>query len=368
MRYARMSIEVESPEEVGYDRIAYNLSESSVRDRSVGEFGLDLDQLVLLYGAHRGQPELREAVAALSGVPASDVLVTAGAAQALFIVATALLEPGDELVVVRPNYATNLETPRAIGATIKYLDLDFDHGWALDVDALAGLLTARTSLVSITVPHNPTGQVVPAADLARIVGLVESAGARLLVDETYRELTFGADPAPVVAATSDRVISVSSLSKAYGVPGIRVGWLITHDPGLMEVFLAAKEQIGICGSVVDEEIAYRALAQRDEWLPGTRARLTEALATTTAWLAGEDRLEWVAPRGGVVAMPRIRSDAGVRIDEFYRVLTGEFGTYVGPGHWFEQDRHYFRLGFGWPTPEELAGGLAGISAALTAAT
>lgn len=362
-----MPIEVESPEEVGYERIRFNLSESSVRDRVLGEFDVDLSRLVLLYGAHRGHPGLRDAVAELSGGRPSDVLVTAGAAQALFIVATSLLAPGDELVVVRPNYATNLETPRAIGATISYADLDFDHGWALDIDALSRLITDRTALVSITVPHNPTGQVVSEVDFVRLVQVVERSGARLLVDETYRELTLGR-PLPVAATLSDRVISVSSLSKTYGVPGIRVGWLMTSDPALMEVFLAAKEQIGICGSVVDEEIGYRCLQQRDSWLPVVRDRMVEALGSVRAWLAVEDRLEWVEPQGGVVAMPRIRADAEVRIDEFYRVLAGEYGTYVGPGHWFEQDRRHFRLGFGWPTPAELAGGLAGISGALTAAS
>lgn len=112
----------------------------------------------------------------------------------------------------------------------------------------------------------------------------------------------------------------------------------------MEVFLAAKEHIGICGSVVDEEIGYRCLQQRDVWLPMVRDRMAEALGSVRSWLVGEDRLEWVEPQGGVVAMPRIRADAGVRVDEFYRVLAGEYGTHVGPGHWFEQDRRYFRLG------------------------
>jgi aspartate/methionine/tyrosine aminotransferase len=366
MKYQRMPIEAESPEQFGYDKIRYNLSESSVRDRTLAEAGVRLPDLLLPYGEHMGLPGLLELIAGAGGVRPDQVLVTAGAAQALFIIATSLLEPGDQVVVARPNYATSIFTPRAIGADIRYLDLSFEEGWRVDVDRLAALVTPRTRYVSITVPHNPTGQTLGEEDLRRIVALVERAGCRLLVDETYREMTFGGPP-PCAATLSDRAISVSSLSKTYGMPGIRTGWLLCRDRELMETFLAAKEQIGICGSVVDEGIACQALAGRDRWLPEIHGRIRAALAVTRDWLAGEELLEWVEPRGGVVGFPRIKPEAPVDVDTFYRQLTTEFGTYVGPGHWFEQPRRHFRLGFGWPTPDELRGGLAGISAALRAA-
>ncbi len=366
MKYVRMAMEEESPEQFGYERIKYNLSESSVRDRSLGELGIDLDDLVLFYGDHEGHPGLREIVAAASGVDEHEVLVTAGAAAALFIIATTLLGKGDHLVVLRPNYATNIETPRAIEADITCIDLSFDDGFTIDVDRIVAEITPRTKYVSVTVPHNPTGQMVTETDLRRLVAAVESAGCRLLVDETYREMTFG-EPLPAAASLSTRAVSVSSLSKTYGIPGIRIGWLLCKDPDLMRTFLAAKEQIGICGSVVDEEIAYQALRQRDVWLPELNARIESALGVVREWIAHEDRMEWVEPRGGVVSFPRVRPDAGVDLDEFYRVLTDEYGTYVGPGHWFEQPRAHMRVGFGWPTLDELSGGLAGISAALQAA-
>jgi aspartate/methionine/tyrosine aminotransferase len=365
MKYVRMPIEVESPEEFGYDRIRFNLSESSVRDRTLAEAGVRIPDLLLPYGEHLGHKGLLERIAAASGVRPDEVLVTFGAAQALFIIATSLLEKGDELVVVRPNYATNIFTPRAIEADIRYLDLTFEEGWRIDPDRLAALVTPRTRYVSITVPHNPTGQGLDRADLDRIIALVERAGCRLLVDETYREMTFGG-PLPCAAALSDRAISVSSLSKTYGIPGIRTGWLLCRDRDLRETFLAAKEQIGICGSVVDEEIAHQVLAHRDAWLPEIHGRIRQALAVTRDWMAGENLLEWVEPRGGVVGFPRIRPGVPVDLDVFYHKLTAEFGTYVGPGHWFEQSRRHFRLGFGWPTPAELQGGLAGISGALRA--
>src|SRR5215475_14448718 len=170
MRYRRMPIEVESPEQLGYDTITNNLSESSVADRRLSDLGLDLalDDLLLCYGDHRGEPSLRDAIAADGdGVRADDVLVMPGAAAALFATATSLLDAGDHMVVVRTNYATNLETPRAIGAEV---DLVFDDGWRLDVEALAKLVRPGvTKLVSVTCPHNPTGTMLDLASLHALV-------------------------------------------------------------------------------------------------------------------------------------------------------------------------------------------------------
>jgi aspartate/methionine/tyrosine aminotransferase len=366
MRYRRMPIEVESPEQLGYGRIRCNLAESSVSDASLGDLGVDLDGLVLQYGDHLGLPALRDAIAdAGDGLGPDDVLVAPGAAAALFIVATTLLEAGDHVVVARPNYATNVETPRAIGADVSFLDLSFDERYRVDPERVAALVTPRTRLVSLTTPHNPTGAVMDEPTLREVLRIVERAGCLLLVDETYREMTFGT-PLPVAASLSPRAISVSSLSKTYGLPGIRIGWLVTRDTSLRERFLAAKEQILIGGSVVDETIALAAFRRRPAWLPGIRERIGAAFETTRAWLDGHELLEWVAPRGGVVGFPRIRPGAPVDVDRFYRLLFDRYGTVVGPGDWFEQPRRYFRLGYGWPAPAELGAGLASIDLALSA--
>jgi len=366
VRYRRMPIEIESPEQLGYSTITNNLSESSVADRRLADLGLDLDldSLLLCYGDHLGDPMLREAIAAQGDGPtAEDVTVTPGAAAALFCVATALLSQGDHVVVVRTNYATNLETPRAIGADVDIVDLRYEDGWALDIDELQSRVQAgRTKMISVTCPHNPTGAVLDSSDLQRLVTLAEDTGAVLLVDETYRDLTH-AGRLPMAAALSPRAISVASMSKAYGLPGLRIGWAVTTDPELRETILAAKEQIVICGSTIDEHIAGKVLADRDRIHPPILRDVRERLAVVQAWVDGQDVFEWVPPRGGVVGFTRFGPDVAVDTDVFYRRLLADHGTYVGPGHWFEVDDRYFRLGYGWPTPTELRDGLEGLSAA-----
>jgi len=364
MKYRRMPIEIESPEQLGYGKIRHNLTESSVTDMRLDQLDLDLGPLVLAYTDHLGKPELRELLAAEGeGLSPRDVLVTPGAAAALFIVATSLLKEGDHLVVAFPNYATNIETPRAVGCDLDLYRLAFEDGFCFSVDRLAGLVKPQTRLISLTSPHNPTGATMTRQDLESAIELAEKHGCYLLVDETYREMNFGG-PTPLAASLSPRCISVASLSKSYGLPGIRMGWIITRDKSLQELFLAAKEQILICNSVVDEEIALRVLSRKGDILPPILERNRRALGTVKAWMSEQQDLEWVEPRGGVVCFPRIKASSQVDVEAFYRILNEKYGTFVGPGHWFGMDRRYMRIGYGWPRAEELAGGLAGISAAL----
>ena len=273
MRYERMPIEVESPEEIGYNTIRYNLSESSITDQRLSDFGLVLPDIPLVYNEHRGSEMLRSLVVeGTPGLSAADVLITGGAAGALFIVSTALLSARDHLVVVRPNYATNLETPRAIACDISFLDLSFEQGFRLDIEALSALLRPETKLISITCPHNPTGVMLTEDELRQVVDLARKNGSVLVVDETYRDLSLDA-ALPLAASLGSHVISVSSLSKAYGVPGIRLGWLITSNPKLQELFLAAKEQISICGSVLHEWIGENILMHRSVFLDATLRKM-----------------------------------------------------------------------------------------------
>jgi aspartate/methionine/tyrosine aminotransferase len=370
IRYQRTPIEIESPEQLGYSTIRNNLAESSFSDMCLADYGVDADlgRMLLPYGDHFGAERLRRLIVGDGGSLSPDeVLVTAGAAAALFIIATSLLGPDAHALICTPNYATNLETPRAIGADVETVELRFEDGWRLDLDDLASRLRPDTRLVSITYPHNPTGSTITRAELDGLVALVEShPTARLLVDETYRELAYG-DPLPMATTLSPRVLAVSSMSKTYGLPGLRVGWLTCRDEQLMETLLAAKEQIFICGAVLEEELAARVLERRAIVLPLVQVKTQRHLALVRDWIDGHELYEWVEPRAGVVGFPRIRPEIDVDIDGFYRALLDEFGTYVGPGRWFDQDPRFFRLGFAWPTEEELERGLEGLDLAATRA-
>ncbi|MBI3233334.1 MAG: pyridoxal phosphate-dependent aminotransferase, partial [Bacteroidetes bacterium] len=212
---------------------------------------MNINDLILLYGDHKGKPELRELLAHSTNLRANDVLITSGAATALFIIATSLLNKGEHLVVAKSNYATNLETPRAIGADISYIDLKFENKFDFDIAELEKLITPKTKLVSLTYPHNPTGVLIDENKLRSIIKIIEEKKTYLLIDETYRDMCF-VEKLPIAATLSNRVISISSMSKSYGLPGIRIGWIFSKNQQLMETFLAAKEQICITNSVVDE--------------------------------------------------------------------------------------------------------------------
>ena len=359
-----MPIEVESPEQLGYGNIRNNLSESSYTDTFFCDIKpqADLHDLLLCYGSHAGHDGLREAIVAGTGLTADDVLLTIGAAGALFIIATSLLEKGDELVVVRPNYATNIETPRSIGATIRFIDLRFEDQFALDIGKIRAAVSPATKYISVTYPHNPTGVCLAADELRELVAVAEEKGIYLLVDETYRDMVFG-EQLPLAATFSPRVISVSSLSKTYGLPGLRTGWILCRDRRLMNKFLAAKEQIHICGPSIDEQVAFHYWQQKDRLFPLIRADIHQKFGLVKKWIEQQNDFEWIEPAGGCVGFPRLRRPEEGDVDRFYRILLEGYGTYVGPGHWFEMPKHYMRVGFGWPARESLEEGLAALSKA-----
>jgi aspartate/methionine/tyrosine aminotransferase len=440
MQYKRMPIEIESPEQIGYNTIKNNLSESSYTDtllRHTGIFDTSLQDLVLCYGPHAGHEGLRELIAAESRnltaesrnltaksrnlaakkrnlaadspnptansrpptknkptPPANnqsreaesptspnlapdnpnlapqtptltkeDVLLTIGAAGALFIISTSLLEPGDELVVIRPNYATNIETPKAIGAALRYIDLHFEDAFRLDLAAIRNAITPKTKYISVTYPHNPTGVCLDDATMKALVAVAEENNLWLLVDETYRDMVFG-EKLPLAAEYSDKVISVSSLSKTYGLPGIRMGWIVCRNKALMETFLAAKEQIHICGSVLDEEVAFRYLQHKNRFFAHIQKDIAEKFNIVKTWMNGQDAFEWVEPGGGCVCFLRVRHPENIDLDRFYAVLLEKYGTYVGPGPWFEMPKQYMRIGFGWPAKEQLQEGLIALGKTL----
>ncbi|KAF4503534.1 HTH-type transcriptional regulator yisV [Fusarium agapanthi] len=199
--------------------------------------------LTLLYNKHRGETKLREFIANDAGVSADDVLITSGAAGALFIITTSQLgsTPNSErnhLVVVRPDYATNLETPKAVGCDISYIDVTFENGFQPNIDEVEAAIKSNSRLVSVTCPHNPTGSTLSLEALDRLVTITKN-GVLLLVDETYRDIAF-AEKLPVAASLGDHILSVCSLSKSFGMPGVCIGWLITTNKTLQETFSCCK--------------------------------------------------------------------------------------------------------------------------------
>lgn len=366
MKYNRMPIEVESPEMMGYENVKYNLAESSVSDVLLSELNLQLNELLLCYGHHIGKPQLRTLIANLYSKDLSidNILITPSAATALFIAHTTLLEKEDTLLVMRPNYATNIETPRAIGCRIEFIDLLFENNFQPDIESVREQIDANTKLISITTPHNPTGVSFSEEIIDQLITIAEERNIFLLIDETYKDLQFTKTQQPYYANKSDRVISVSSVSKAYGIPGVRIGWLACKNKQLMQSFLAAKEQILICNSVVDEEIAYQFLLKRKDYLPAIQERIQQNFSYLENYLQDHSILEWVKPTGGVISFPRIKESINIDIEKFYKTLNNKYQTFVGAGHWFEQSKRYFRLGFGYSEHENFKQALSNIDKAL----
>lgn len=364
MKYKRMPIEIESPEQMGYDKIKFNLTESSFSDQNISDLDIDIKGLLISYGDHVGIPELRKLVIQDSpSLHMDQVLMTTGAASGLFMIATSLLTAGDEIVVMKPNYATNLETPRAIGCLVKEWNLQFESGFKPNLESLKSLITNKTKLISLTTPHNPTGQIIPHTTIREIVKLAEGVGAKVLVDETYRDMSYGTLE-PLAASLSPSVMSVSSLSKTYGLPGIRMGWVVCQDASMMNLLLAAKEQMYICNSIVDETIALKYMQRRQFHLENVMNDIRRRFSIMKSWMGSQKDFTWVEPQGGVVAFPKLESVPEKLLEKYYHILNHDFGTYVGPGHWFEQSRSFMRIGFGWPEDHLLEQGLQNLNLAV----
>lgn len=357
MQFARMKIEQESPEQFGYERIKYNLTESSTTDKTLADVGVEIGgDTVLCYGDHMGKPELRALIAEQYGASPENVMVGVGACMSLFMVYSALLMPGDHIVVMHPNYPANIEIPRSLGCDVECCELHFEENFQLDVDRMISMIRPDTKIVSVTYPHNPTGSIIGEADLRRLMAACEDKGCYLLVDETYGDLTNG-PRLPHVSNMSPYGICIESLSKAIGIPGIRIGWVVSKNRTFFDKLLATKEQICICGSILDEECAHRVLSKRDELMRGIRKDIDEKFAILCGEMETQNVIDWVRPQGGVVCFPRIKPEIELDTSAFYDVLNNRYGVFVGPGRWFDMDDRYFRIGYAWPEKEELRQGL-----------
>ncbi len=310
----------------------------------------------------RGFPALRDRVlaqAGLDGVCArEDVLITAGAAEANYLSIRQLVQPGDHMVIERPGWPQAAVLGQAIGARIDVLDRHAADGWRLDPEALAAAVRPDTRLIFLTNPNNPTGRLMDADELAAVAGIARRVGAWLLVDEVYAGLEWEGARAPSIAGIYERGITTGSVSKALGLQGLRTGWLICRDPGMVMDAVILRENSSEIMNIMGEVIAEVAL--RPERLePAIEAARDEGRGTLDwldAFVQATPGLAWERPQAGLIGLARLPD--GIDGDELARRLLGEpWRTFVIPGSAYDMPDH-IRLGVGGGPEVRLDDGLS----------
>lgn len=308
-------------------------------------------------------------ITAMDQNPEAKVIVTVGGMHALFLIAFLLCDRGAEAVTTSPLFPPAGNALDVVGANVRILPLSFDQGYQLDPADLREQLSPSTKLVSLASPHNPSGVAIPSQTLCEVLAAMEKRcpGAYLLVDETYREAAYGDDPvAKSAAALSPKVISVASLSKCHGAPGLRLGWAITQDPALREQLVLGKFNTVISCSPVCETLALEVLEQRDRIIAERRWSLAEGLARTAEWVReNKEFVDWIQPDAGAICCVRLKPSVfhDVAVSRFYDTLASK-GVRVANGTWFGDEARVFRLGFGLLSMPDLHVALNVLSAAL----
>src|SRR6266545_7389173 len=292
--------------------------------------------LRLGYTETAGHPLLRAEIAReYETVRPDQVLVCSGAEEAVFLSLGVILGPGDHAVVVWPSYQSLHEVARAVGAEVTLLPLEHEQGWALDLDRLRAAMRPTTQAIVVNFPHNPTGALPPRATLDELVAIAEEAGAWLVSDEVYRLLEL--DPAerwPAAVDRSVKALSIGVMTKTFGLGGLRIGWVAARGAELLGRIAAHKDYTTICNSAPSEILALIGLRARDRVL---------------------DRVEWVPPRAGTMAFPRLRADLPAA--DLAAALVKQEGVLLLPGSIYGHNGNHFRLGFGRRDLPEALGGL-----------
>jgi aspartate/methionine/tyrosine aminotransferase len=311
--------------------------------------------LRLGYTESPGSPQLREAISlTYEGLTADDVLVLAAAEEGIFTLYHALLGPGDHAVVETPCYESALEALRSAGCEVSTWTRRFDDGWAHDRDALRSLLRPSTRLLYVNTPHNPTGTQMSRATFDAIVELARERGLILFADEVYRDLQH--EPArqlPAACEVYERAHSLGSVSKSYGLPGLRLGWLASRDRALLRSVLELKYYTTICSSAPGELLTELALRHR-ETLVERNVRLVRdnLLLLDEFFERRADRFAWVRPQAGPIGFPRLLSEPDA--DGFCARVAEQADVLLLPGSVYDQPQH-MRVGFGRANmPEALA--------------
>lgn len=335
--------------------VPYLLCASDVEPLSMGELLAHADDetrelwdgLVLGYTETLGSPLLRQEIAGLyETLEADDVIAVVGASEALFILFSALVRPGDHVIALWPAYQSLYDLARSHGADVELIELHPEDGWSLDIDRIAAAMRPTTRAVVVNLPHNPTGMHLGAAEFDALADLVERHGATLVCDEVYRGLEYDpADRLPAAADRSHRAVSVGVLSKTYALAGLRVGWMATRDRVLLDAAAQVRDYTSLCSPAPAEVLGVVALRAADALVERSRGIVAANLPLVEA-LIGEhaEQLDWVRPTAGSIGFPRYRGVEG--IDAFNERLVAEQGVLLLPGRVYGYGDGRFRLGFG----------------------
>jgi len=351
--------------------VDYNLSESGVhpltpRELVDGDIDAVLDQ-PLVYTQSNGTLELRAAIAALyPGATNDHVEVTNGGSEANYIVVWRLVEPGDEVALLVPNYMQTFGLARAFGATVREWPLIEDAGarrWRPDLDALRSIVSNRTKLIIICTPNNPTGARLRAGELDEIASIASRHGCWVLSDEVYRGAELDAEESPSMWDRYERTIVTSGLSKAYGLPGLRIGWIVA-PPSFIEMTWALHDYTTIAPGALSDRLARIALApaRRMRLLERTRSILHANLPLVEQWLRDHDRaFSWIRPEAGAIFY--VRYNYAINSTELVTRLRETKSVLIVPGDHFGMDG-YLRVGYG-ERAEYLRAGLERVHEVLT---
>jgi aspartate/methionine/tyrosine aminotransferase len=353
------------------NQVEFNLSESGVHPLTLGELVDDAASREALLGEglrytqSNGTIPLRAAIASLyPGATPEHVQVTNGGSEANYITTWNLVEPGDEVVMMVPNYMQTWGLARAFGATVREWPLVCEESkWCIDAEALANVVSARTKLIIVCNPNNPTGARIDAADLDRIAAVAARHGSWILSDEIYRGAELDGRDTPTIWGRYERTIVTSGLSKAYGLPGLRIGWVIA-DPALISSLWSYHDYTTIAPGALSDALARRALepARRARILARTRAILNQNFPIIADWLDAHDGLfSFAPPDAGAIVYARYHH--AINSTELVTRLRKEKGVLIVPGDHFGMDG-YLRLGFG-DEPAYLRAGLDRVHELLT---
>ena len=317
--------------------------------------------LRLGYSEATGTLELRSLLAETytNGGP-DNILITTGAIEANFLLFNVLLNPGDHVVAPYPAYQQLYSVPRAIGCDVDLWQVRPDNGFHFDLDDLESLVKPQTRLIVINSPHNPTGAMLTAGEIQRVYDIAQSVGAMVLSDEAYRWLTIpgGSDPAPPVYNLGPGAISVGTLSKPFGLPGLRLGWMAAPAKIMAECW-STRDYVSLSPGKLNDALAILAIKHRDKIIERNQDIIATNLSTASAWFAEHsDILSWHPPRGGLLALLRYNLD--IPSLDLANRLAEPYSVMLSPGSAFGFE-HHLRIGIG-QEPSVFSAGLERASA------